>query len=229
VAKKNTPVESRRHFILRDPAQQTVYYEVTKIFKGTDESDETTIIVSDVEHGRIILQRRASYREHTASYSISDVKMRDYIRVSTKTAYAATTRTETLEESMTSPDPRMDTMVPTVTTPGGEWRPIIGEAGEWQQMRSLRRAIRPTISFFLLEAIERMRGTLFSTAVGSIYDHMVGSYVVYRDGDDPKLELEEVTQPPACDFDQAFGFPCTAAQQKRIKKWADEGQPVEVY
>lgn len=117
----------------------------------------------------------------------------------------------------------------TITTNGGEWSIVSTDLDEWARVRQLRHEIRPTMDFFLLEAIERMRGAVFAIPGGDIFFMQVAQYVVYDTRDAPRLAVQQENQPPACDFDKSFGYPCSAAQLEKIRKRAEEGKPLDRY
>ena len=174
-------------------------------------------------------RRKMTFADQEVSHTISDVKKKEFVRSSFRMPFSAKTRKETLAESAQNPNLKMMPVLITVTTNGGEWRSVDAGAGEWQSLRDLRYSVRATVPFHLLEAIERMRGSVFATPVGSVFYSLVGKYVVYQTADDAKLELEELRSPPDCDFDNSFGYPCSEVQKKRVKAAADSGETLTRY
>ena len=67
-----------------------------------------------------------------------------------------------------------------------------------------------------------------AASAGPYFD-LIGQLVLYEPQDEPQLRLEQVEQPPACDFDDSFGYPCSEAQLKRIKKAQESGKPLSSY
>lgn len=97
-------------------------------------------------------------------------------------------------------------------------------------MRELRYSIRQTVPPFLLEGIERMRGTVFAMDTADIFYEAVGRYVVYEsEADAMPPELQEVTLPPSCAYDKSFGYPCSAEQEKKIEAAAEAGESLSTY
>lgn len=223
------PVEYRQHTILRSPEDKSLHFEVTEIVRVTDDMDENELLVNDTQHGQFILTRRTTFADQEVSHTISDVKKKEFVRSSFKMPFSAKTRKETMAESAQNPDLKMLPALITVTTNGGEWRSVDAGAGEWQRLRDLRYSVRQTVPFHLLEAIERMRGSVFATPIGSVFYSLVGKYVVYQTADDAKLELEAVPAPPDCNFDESFGYPCSEAQTRRVKAAADSGETLTRY
>jgi hypothetical protein len=143
--------------------------------------------------------------------------------------FTAKTRVGTLRESDQNRNLKMISALLTVTTNGGEWRGADSDTKEWQRLREVRHLIRPTISFYLLEGIERMRGAIFGTVAGNAYYGMVAQYALYDTADDFKLDLEELPHPPDCAFDKSFGYPCSEAQLTRIRKANESGKVLDHY
>jgi hypothetical protein len=221
--------EMRRHFVLRHNQAQTVHFELTEIIRMSDEWSHTSLLVRDVGHGEVICEHRLSFAEHEASESISDVSGKAFIRSSSATPWTSKTRKRTMEEAARNPA-LADMLTPvTITTPGGEWRSIDQEEKDWQRLRELRHSVRATVPFFLLEAAERMRGTVFSTVTGKSCYLLVGKYLVYEPDDESSLQLEEVTAAPDCAFDKAFGYPCSAQQLKRVEAAEKRGEVLDRY
>lgn len=223
------PVEFRRHYVLRNAKDKVIHFEVTSVTRLTDDLEENLLLVNDLDHGSLILERRSSYADQAVSYTIYDRKKEEFVRTAFNMPFTAKTRLGTLEEAARNPELRTTPTLMTISTKGGEWRGVDAHWDEWQQLRSIRHAVRPTVSFHLLEAIERLRGTVFATSDGVAFYTVVGRYVVYQTSDDTKIGLEEVNTAPDCDFDKSFGLPCTDAQQKRIRKAAEEGRIPDRY
>lgn len=215
--------ETRRHFTLALP-NGGVIYEATEIIQIGDEDEANIIIVDDVDGGRFILERTKSYPNHTVSYAILDAKRKAFVRTSWTTPFTSKTRLETLAEAKRTPSLRQVPAVVTVATNGGEWTSLDPDLGEWSTLRHLRHQIRPTVDFSLLEAMERMRGAIFAIPSGDIFSRLVANYVLYESRDEQKLAVKEHDEPPACDFDKSFGYPCSEKQLSRIKERAAKGE-----
>jgi hypothetical protein len=228
-APRKPPAEWRRHFVLRDSKAATVHYEVTEVVRLTDDSDSNHLLVNDTEHGQYILERRAEWADKEASYTIRDLSGRAYVKAAFKvTQFAAKTRDGMLREAAEQPDLKFLPTLLTLTTNGGEWRSVDTDARDWERLRQMRHSVRRTVPADLLEAIERMRGTIFATSEGSIFYDIVGEYLVYQNGDEG-LQLEQVRTAPNCDFDKSFGHPCSERQQKKVEAAAEKGERLEHY
>lgn len=220
--------DSRRHYVLRS-ADRTVQYELTAIERTDGDIDTDIVLVDDRGHGLLLLQSQTDYQTQTAWYAITDAKGKALIRASFKLPFTAKTRAGTLAEAHAQPSLQMLPALLTIETNGGEWRSVDTDLQDWVRLRELRHAIRPTIPFFLLEGIERMRGSLFASTSALAYYGLVGRYAVYDTTDEQKLELEEITAEPACDFDKSFGYPCSDKQLAAIKKSLEVGKIPEHY
>lgn len=221
--------ELRKHVVYRHPKDHRVLFEVTYITRSSEELSHSIVLVDDNGHGRILMENTYTYADQRVSYQISDVQRKDWVRAWFRMPYTATTRTQTREQSAASPQLGMTPVLIHLETIGGTWSGLESELDEWQRLREIRHSIRPTISFYVLEAIERMRGALFSSADASTYEQMIAQYVVFQSDHEAILEVEEVPAPPACDFDKSFGFACSEAQLGRIKAAAEQGKRLPRY
>ena len=144
----------------------------------------------------------------------------------------AKTMSEVFREAHANPSIMMNTpTLLTITTNGGEWRTSETALKEEQTIRRLRHEIRPTIDVYLLEAIERMRGTFFSVPDGHPYAFFIAPVLLYDSAIDAKAIFREdpARQPPACDFDKSFGYGCSEAQWKRICEAEKAGKELDTY
>ena len=214
--------EIRRHFTLDGP-DKAVLYEVTEIIRLSDTFDENTLLVHDRDHGQFLMEARTQYSDQIVTYAITDVKRKAFVRSSFRTPFTSRTRVETLQEARRSPQVMSAPAIVTVTTNGGDWASIGTDLNEWSTLRRLRHQIRPTTDPFILEALERMRGSVLALPFGSTFYTMVAIYVLYDAKDPVTVSVRQHDQPPACDFDKSFGYPCSEAQLAMIKKLAEEG------
>jgi len=214
--------EFREHYVLRD-AEGYAHYEITELSRISDDVSETVVLVRDPDHGSFLLTSRRSWADGQAFKSLTDVRQKDYIRVS----FVSTSRARTVKEYIAEGG-LLAPLVLTLTTNGGEWKGLETEWKEWSKLRTLRHSVRRTVPFYLLEALERMRGGVLASSAGPYFD-LIGELVLYDTQDEPQLRLEQVEQPPACDFDDSFGYPCSAAQLERIKKAQESGKTLSWY
>jgi hypothetical protein len=223
-----TPLDYRRHLELRG-AQGALLYEYTIISSLSEAGTSEIILLRDPGHGDVLLEHVFSVEKHRSASRISDVKGHTFIEASMESPLTSKTLTDTFKEAHAQPE-LFKTPVPvTITTRGGEWRMSETELKDDQAVRRLRHEIRPTVDVYLLEAMERMRGTFFQTVNGVSYSFFVGQLLLYGPADEMNLNAGEVPQPPACDFDKSFGYPCSSEQLKRVKAAAEAGKPLEVY
>lgn len=225
--------EWRTHY--RVTADADVLYELTEITRVTDATDETIVLVRDDGHGDFLLYRRWSFKDQIVTHGISDVKNRSFAQASYKTPYSSRTRLEALKEGREHPQLFDVPTTITLETNGGKWDGIAIDWKENKPLRQLRRDLRQAMPFWLLEAVERMRGSYSSIPVAGLFYQLVGRFVVYDSrnddaGNDAGSEkVKAVPAPANCEFDSALGYPCTSKQRERIAKAAKEGRTVSTY
>ncbi|HEY0158879.1 MAG TPA: hypothetical protein VGF28_16465 [Thermoanaerobaculia bacterium] len=218
----------RRHFELRD-AKGALVYEYTLITSISEAGSSAVVLLRDPGHGDVLLENVTTVEPHVSTHRISDVKRRTFVEASMVGPFTSKTLSETFKEAHAHPE-LFNTATPiTIATRGGEWRITDTELQDEQGVRRLRHEIRPTVDVYLLEAIERMRGTFFRVAEGSAYSWLLGQLLLYGPIDEMDLEIPVVEQAPACDFDKSFGYACSEAQLKRIREAATAGKELIGY
>jgi hypothetical protein len=223
------PLHYRQHFAVGSGG--AVSFEFTVISDLTEERFEIVLLVRDPEHGDVLMRTVNAFAEKRSVYRISDVKERTFIESEVAgSPLTSTTISELLREARANPQ-LFETAPGRVTlrTNGGEWEDFETNPVDREARRRLRHRIRPTIDFFLLEAIERMRGTLFLTTQAAFYFDVIGQYVLYDSVSSEQTVVEAVRQPPDCGFDESFGFACTDEQLKKIRDAAAEGKELVAY
>lgn len=223
------PMHYRQHFVVR--SGEAVLFELTAIHDLTEEKFENVILVRDPEHGDVLLRQVHDFAANASTRRISDVKERTFVEAVLPGApFAAKTFSETIREAREHH--QLFALTPsrvTIRTNGGEWTDIDTQHTDPQTLRALRHRIRPTIDFFLLEAIERMRTSLFQTTHGDPYRDLLATYVLYDSTAPAATPVKAVMQPPNCDFDKSFGYPCTAEQWKKVRAAAEAGKELMAY
>ena len=228
---KVAPVRDiRHHFQVFDQEQKNIVYDATEITKISEESSESYVLVSDAGLGEFVIRRLRSFKEQTITYRISDLKNRTFIEASAKMPFASKTRQGTLQEGRQTDLGDLPAIV-TIETNGGRWDSVESEWDDRAKLRQFRHQLRQSVDSFLLEAIERMRGTPMTSVVDTFYS-LIGQLVVYAPpgGDmaiSPHVKLREVD--PDCGFDAHFGFPCSAKQLERVTKAAKAGKTLPRY
>jgi len=222
------PLDYRRHLELRG-THDALLYEYTVISSISEAGTSEIILLRDPGHGDVLLENVLSVDPQRSTYRISDVKRQAFIEASMGSPLTSKTLSDTLREAHAQPE-LFKTPVPvTIRTRGGEWRISETELDDEQVLRRLRHEIRPTVDVYLLEAVERMRGTFFQLTDGVSYTWLLGQVLLYGPADKMDLGAEAMQQPPACDFDKSFGYPCSDEQQKRVKAAAEAGKPLPAY
>jgi hypothetical protein len=223
-----TPLDYRRHLELRD-AQGALLYEYTVISSISEAGSSEIIPLRDPGHGDVLLENITTVDPHRSVSRISDVKRRAFIESSMDGPFASKTLSETFKEAHAHPELYKTAVPITIKTGGGEWRMSETELKDQQLLRRLRHEIRPTVDVYLLEAVERMRATFFQVTDGASYSWLLGQVLLYGADDKMDFAAEARAQPPACDFDESFGYPCSDEQQKRVKAAAEAGKPLPAY
>jgi hypothetical protein len=214
------PEVVRQHYVLRG-AGDTVLYEFTVIRRYTELKHDEVLLVRDPGHGDVIFESIQSWVEQQTMYRISDVRKRTFLQASFNSPFTSKTLRDTLEEAINNPVLGEVPRLITLTTNGGEWKTVETNLPEQSTLRQLRHDIRPSIDFFLLEAIERMRGALFQLPDGQLYFALLANYVIYDTSGEAEMAAPPEPQPPACDFDKSFGYPCSTEQLTRIRNAPD--------
>ena len=213
-------------------ADKRVQYEMAEVMRLSDTEESITVLVRDVATGdRYVLQRLKSYTEQTVVYKISDPKGESSIQTSFSLPFTKRTRLEALQEARDNPQLAAEPVIVTIETNGGTWSGVSTTWDEWAELRKLRHDIRSVTSFYLLEGIERMRGSVFAQPSAQAFDTIVARFVVYDTDTTGKEDagLQSVVVMPDCDFDESFGFPCTDAQQKIVRKARESGKVPQRY
>jgi hypothetical protein len=219
----------RHHYQLLGP-ERAILYDVTEVTRSSELTSEHYILVRDEGHGDFVLRQIWTFEDQTSSLRISDVKDRAFIQTSAKLPFTSKTRSEMLDEIRANPSLSDLPSVVKIETNGGRWDGIERDWDEQAPLRAFRRQLRQTTDFHLLEGIERMRGTIFTTDGAAMFYSIVARFVIYdatNDAAAPKVTTRDSA--PDCDFDAAFGFPCSAKQRERVVNAAREGKELLRY
>lgn len=231
-AKEADPVRELRHHMQVLAKDGTLLYHVTVIDLWSDAKDATTVLVRDEGLGDFVMRRIWTFESQTVTYRISDVSDKSFVQQSFRTPFASKNRKETLSEARENESVRQAGVIINIETNGGKWEGAETDWDEFIQMRRLRYDQRMTMNSSLLEALERMRGTFFTTEPGYLFLRQVARYILY-DADSaeiaPSANVKVTEAEPHCEFDSSFGFPCSDAQLARIAKAAKDGKELRRY
>lgn len=221
--------EFRRHFEVRH--QDEVLYQASVIVRSSDTSDEMIVLARDMGFGDVILHHKWVYEEQRAVKRISDVAGKVYIQAAYGVPIAGKTRQEILAQARQSPALKFIPAVVTIETNGGKWEGLENDWDELSRLRALRHQIRQSLAPYLLEAIERMRGTLFTSIDAQVFRDLVAHFVTYNAADQAAAVSAVTIRETAadCEFDAAFGFACSERQKARIKAAISKGKPLTRY
>lgn len=221
--------ETRRRFEIV-AAAGNVLYEITELARVSDAQSATYLLVRDEGHGECVMRHVWSFVDQTVTYRISDVKDRAFVQTSFTMPFQSKTRLDTMAEARRKDEATVNPAILKLETNSGRWDGVETEWEEHSRIRGLRRSLRQTVDFSLLEAIERMRGTIFGTVDGDPFFQLLARYVVYDSGSDSlQTGLTSRHAAPDCDFDASLGFPCTTKQKERVEKANKSGKPLQHY
>src|SRR5215203_1310309 len=147
--------------------QGAVLYDVTHISKSSQATFAAYLLVRDTGHGAFVIRHIWSFKDQLSMYRMSDLKDRTFVQITAKLPFSSKTRQETLEESRRNPTLKMIPAIVKLETNSGRWEAVETDWADADGLRQFRNQVRQSIDFFLLEAIERMRGT---PVAGSVAD-----------------------------------------------------------
>lgn len=222
--------ETRKHFQVRG-TEDTLLYDVTQIVRIGDEVQEKHLLIQDHNYGKVVIRWVWSYKEQVIIHRLSDLSDRAFIQHNYKTPFTSKTRLETMAESHANPLVSTTPGFFKIETNGGEFEGIHTEWTEHGTLRAIRNSLRLATDRFLLDAIERMRGSFAVTDQGSNFYQTVGRFLVYDNASDSAVSIpvEPVHGKPDCDFDDSFGYPCSEKQLARLEKAAREKTVLVAY
>jgi hypothetical protein len=218
----------RQHYTLHD-SDGVLLYEYTVIHDLSEKRMAKVTLVRDPGHGDVLLHDSHTIADKRSSHRISDVKDRVFVESSFDMPYAAATFSALFKEVFSQVQVAEIPTLLTFRTNGGEWKEIDTKLSNEHERRRLRHAIRQTMDPYLLEAIERMRGTFFRTSEGKGVFTLFVTFLVYDSQTDPPMDAVAKMQNPACDFDDSFGYPCTSEQLNRIRDARAAGKEMVHY
>jgi hypothetical protein len=227
-APKSEVRETRKHFVVF--AGDEILYEITEITRVSDALSAGYLLIRDTGHGDFVVRDTWTFEDQLAIHRMSDVKDRTFVQVSFSMPFVSKTRLDTMNEARENP-PQHPAILK-LETNGGRWDGVETDWSEYRQIRQLRRDLRRTVDFSLVEAIERMRGTLIGLPGLAIdpFFKQLARYVVYdSESDELQKDVQIRDAKPDCDFDASLGFPCSAIQRERAAKAAKSQKPSRQY
>jgi hypothetical protein len=115
----------------------------------------------------------------TAETKAAEVRAKDrtFIQATSTSPFASKTRQETMEESRRNPALSTLPAMIKLETNGGRWDSIETDWEDAEAMRSFRHQLRRSVDFFLLEAMERMRGTPIATPTVDTFTRLSATFL----------------------------------------------------
>jgi hypothetical protein len=224
------PTEMRNHFSILGESGEALY-DITEVIRLGEDFEENHLLIHDEGHGDFLLNREWNYRDQIITYRMNDLKNRAFIQQSSKAPFNSKTRVGTLAEAKRNPNLVDVPAVVKIETNGGEWEGIHTDWDEYSRLRRFRHDLRQTLDPFMLEALERMRGTILTLpGMAAGFYQLVGRFIIYDQRSDETLTtVKQIALQPDCDFDKAFGYPCSEKQLERVSRAAKEGLPLSTY
>jgi hypothetical protein len=222
--------EYRQHFVIEDKSHSPVYV-VTKMNRNSEAEDSDTFLIEDATtRERWIIVRLMDFTHQDVRYEIRPAAGGAKIAAWYALPFGGRTRTATLEafHKMT-PEVYSKFDVETTVDTGG--RSVKAKDSEWTnelKAREWRTELRRVASPSFIEALERMRGTLYATTELQLFCQMIARRVLYAETCEAPNGVA-TDMPPDCDFDAAFGYPCSEKQKKKIEKAKEEKRVVGLY
>jgi hypothetical protein len=227
---RSKPIEMRNHFRITGQ-EGAVLYDITEVIRLADEVEENRLLIHDEGHGDFLMNRIWSYETQTITHRLNDLKDRAFVQISLKMPFTSKTRLETIAEAKRNPILVDTPAVVRLETNGGQWEGVHDDWDEYGRLRQFRHELRQTLDPFMLEALERMRGTVLTLpGTPSAFYERVARFVVYdQRSDEAPVSVQRVDAQPDCDFDKSFGFPCSEKQLERVKKAVKDGSVLSTY
>ena len=209
----------RTQYVISDAAG-AVLGRATIVPRWTESWDRIVVIFESESGDRLLLENVTEYEARTTEWRIGDLRGDDWIALRLPLPFSGRTRREALAEADATQMQifRLGRDELEFETKTGKWR---GSEAAWkgEERVTLTRDLRRSISFELLETIERVADVAF--AIESAHgERMILEYLLYRPlcASDKVRAVEAV---PDCAFDARLGFPCSEKQLKRAKKAAE--------
>jgi hypothetical protein len=224
------PVEWRSHSTV-DDAHGNVLYVLTDIHRVRDAGGATVLLVYDKSTGQqFVMTRHYDIENHRSLMQVADVAGKKYFRQWYPLPSAAKTREELTAELESNPrlfdvaDPvvTLETTAASHTARASELTRIDPHA-RW--VSELRESLDPSF----LEGLERMRASLFGTAVGATFYSTLTSYLFHGGCAPAADDAHVMAEFPDCGFDKSFGFDCSDLQKERIAKAREEKRALAHY
>jgi hypothetical protein len=226
----HTPVGWRAHLSVND-ARGDVLYVLTDIHHVDDSGGSTELLILDkTTDQRFVMTSKYDIEHHRSVMQISDVTGKKYLRRSYALPSAAKTRDELSAESERNPQvfELADSLI-TIETPASSYTAheseLSGNARNGRWVSDLRESLDPAF----LEALERMRESLFGTTTAERFYSTLAKFVFHGGCSPDAATAKVVAETPDCSFDKSFGFPCSDRQVERIRKAEEEKTTLDHY
>jgi hypothetical protein len=211
--------EFREHGELHDAGSHVyTFTTVTRVDAEVTRGEQFVLLRDERTNERWILHSVEDYARKQLIHEISDVKGETYLRITQPLEPILDLTAEANRERVRKFDKqpvRIETQGATRTASKSEWE-------QPENKRAWRSELRRSMSFDLIEAIERLRIVRFTNPIGIYYSSLMVHVLYDGKGDEGPVTVE---RPDAdCAFDASFGFRCTKAQLEGLEKRRTDGE-----
>jgi hypothetical protein len=219
--------ERRSHWVLTDSFGERIG-EATEIFILRTKTDRRVLLYRGLTGETFIIDEATDYVRGEIATTITDLSRESWIRSTSSLPFRAGTSDEVLRQAQAHPELWLTHDVDLLLeTKGASARARLGaketKDERWRRTSDLRRSL----SFSLLEDIDRAADGLFSTAMGEYASDTIVDYLLYREPCATPVKTEKAA--PDCKFDRSFGFACTDLQRSRVDEAAELNEVPEFY
>jgi hypothetical protein len=209
----------RTHYVISDSHGKALG-RATVVPRWTEGWNRTVIVFESEQGDRLLLEDRADYESRTTESRVSDWGGDDFIAMRMTLPFSGKTQKEAFAEAEATRMQIFKLMRDEIEleTKSGSWK---GSEAAWkgEARVALTRDLRRSISFELLETIERVADVALAIEPAPAA-RMILEYLLYRPvcGSGTIHSVEAV---PDCAFDARLGYPCSEKQRERAKKAAE--------
>ncbi|MHB0968517.1 MAG: hypothetical protein ACYC7A_09085 [Thermoanaerobaculia bacterium] len=224
-------IEFRRHYVVVTATGANGEVTVLKqmVEKAGEDEDLDTYLFEASTGDRFIFENNFYYAKSKTELVIRDVRGDSRITATFTLPFPGQRRDEFFAEAFRNVRLFEYMSGVTIETRGGTWSVSRMELESNGPHRTkLASEIRRTISFELLEMIERAAMSVFATELAAPVRVFLVDALLYRSGCESK-NVDANLAMPDCRFDERFGFRCSEKQNDHAKAAIEAGEIPERY
>jgi hypothetical protein len=163
------------------------------------------------------------YLNQTSVLEVRDTQTKEYVRATVSLPFKSRSRTATAQEARENPDVLKDFDPATTLELNGA--SAVAKDSEWPRAasRDKRSTLRRAASAQFIERLERLRPIAGGAGQFDPLCARLLRYILYNEPCALSVTAEDAFGD--CDFDAAFGYPCTERQKDRLKTTVAAGVP----